>query len=62
MILELKKKNYHHKSPIFLKDVGIEKLLVFNKISSDEKNYKYFIDYLATTYNASKNECTCKKL
>ena len=32
-------KFYRHKSPIFLKDVDIEKVLVSNKISSDEKNY-----------------------
>ena len=39
---------FYHKSPIFLKDVDIEKVLVFNKISSDAKNFKYFIDYLYT--------------
>ena len=44
--IEIKKKIYHHKSPIFLKDVDIEKVLISKKISSDEKNYKYFIDYL----------------
>ena len=34
---------------IFFKDtekVDIEKVLVFNKISSGEKNYKYFTGYL----------------
>ena len=45
--IEIKKKKfYHHKSPIFLKDVDIEKVLISKKISSDEKNYKYFIGYL----------------
>ena len=29
-----------------LKDVDIEKVLVSNKISFGEKNYKYFIGYL----------------
>ena len=29
-----KNKFYHHKSPIFLEDVNIEKVLVSNKISS----------------------------
>ena len=29
----------------FEKDVDIEKVLVSNKISSGEKNYKYFISY-----------------
>ena len=41
-----KDKFYRHESPIFLKDVDIEKVLVSNKISSGEKNYKYFIGYL----------------
>ena len=34
-----KNKFYRHKSPIFLKDVDIEKVLVSNKISFGEKNY-----------------------
>ena len=41
-----KKKFYRHKSPIYFEDVDIEKVLVVpNKISSDEKNYKDFIGY-----------------
>ena len=36
---------------LFLKDVNIDKVLVCNKISFGEKNYKYFIDYL---YNEHK--------
>ena len=36
----------HHKAPIFLVDVNIEKVLVSNKISFAKKNYKYFIGYL----------------
>ena len=50
-ILKLKKDNYHHKAPIFLKDVDIEKVLVSNKISFDEENYKCFIGCL---YNDNK--------
>ena len=50
-IFKLKKKIYRHKSPIFKKDVDIKKALVSNKISSCEKNYKYFIGYL---YNDHK--------
>ena len=47
VILKLKKNNlYHNKTPILLKDVDIEKVLVSNKISFGEKNYKYFIGYL----------------
>ena len=41
-----KNKFYCHKTPIFLKDVDIEKVLVSNKIYFGEKNYKYFIGYL----------------
>ena len=47
-----KNKFYRHKSPIFLKHADIEKVLVFKKISSGEKNiYKYFTGYL---YNNHK--------
>ena len=41
-----KNKFYRHKSAIFLKDVDIDKVLVSNKISFAEKNYKCFIGYL----------------
>ena len=41
-----KNKFYRYKTPIFLKDVDIEKVLVSNKIFLGEKNYKYFIGYL----------------
>ena len=37
-----KKKIYRNKSPIFKKDVDIKKVFVSSKISSGEKNYKYF--------------------
>ena len=38
--IEIKKnKFYPNKTPIFLNDVNIEKVLVSNKISSSEKNY-----------------------
>ena len=40
-----------HKTPIFLGDVDIEKVVLSNKISFGEKNYKYFIGYL---YNGNK--------
>ena len=40
-----KNKFYHHKTPIFVKGVYIE-VLVSNKISFGEKNYKYFTGYL----------------
>ena len=36
-----KNKFYHHKSPILLNDVDIEKVLASNKISTGGKNYKY---------------------
>ena len=44
-----KNKFYHEKGPI-LEDGDIEKVLVTNKISSGEKNYKYFIGYLYDDY------------
>ena len=50
--IETEKNKFHrNKILLFLKDVDIEKVLVSNKISFDEKNYKYFIGYL---YNDDK--------
>ena len=46
-----KTKFYRHKTPIFLKAVDIEGVLVSNKISFGEKNYKCFIGCL---YNDHK--------
>ena len=40
------KKSYGHKTPIFLKDIDIEKVLVSNNISFGEKICKYFIGYM----------------
>ena len=37
---------YCHKTPIFLEDADLEKVLVSNKISFGEKNYKHFFGYL----------------
>ena len=47
-ILKLKKKDFTVIRPLFFfsEDVDIEKVLVSNKISFGEKNYKYFIVYL----------------
>ena len=45
-----KNKLYCYKS-LLIRDVGIEKVLVSNKISFGKKNCKYFIDYL---YNDHK--------
>ena len=45
-----KNKLYRNKTPNFLKDLEIEKLLVSNKISFGEKNYKYFLGYLYDNY------------
>ena len=50
-MLKKKKKNYHHKTPILLNNVYIKQVLVSNKISFDEKNYKYFI---GSFYNDNK--------
>ena len=46
-----KNRFYRNKTPIFLKDVDTEKVLVSNKISFCEKIYKYYIGYL---YNDHK--------
>ena len=46
-----KNKFYRNKAPIFLRNLDIEEVLVSHKISSGEKNYKYFIGYL---YNDHK--------
>ena len=45
-----KNKFYGNKNPTFKKDVGIEKVLVSNKMSSGEKVYNYFIGYLLDDY------------
>ena len=44
-ILRLKKKFCRYKSPVPLRDVDIEKILVSCEISSGEKSHKYFIGY-----------------
>ena len=43
--IETEKKVYHHKSTVLLRDIDTENVLVSNKVSSGEKNYKYFIGY-----------------
>ena len=47
----MKKVNFTFKSPILLGDVYIEKVLLSNKISFGEKNFKFFIGYF---YNDHK--------
>ena len=50
--IEIEKiKFYSHKSPIFLKNIKIQKVLVSNKISFGEKSHEYVIGYL---YNDHK--------
>ena len=50
--IEIEENNfYRNKTPIFLKDADVEKVLISNKISFCQKNYKYFIGYL---YNDDK--------
>ena len=34
---------YRHKTPIFKKDIDIEKVLIYNNVCFGEKNYNYFI-------------------
>ena len=45
MILKLKNKFHCYKNPIFLDDVDIDNIFISKKISTSEKNYKYFIGY-----------------
>ena len=50
--IEIEKNTFYcYKSPIFLNDLDIDKVLVSNKISFGEKSYKYFIGYF---YNDHK--------
>ena len=49
-----KNKFFCQKTPIFLKDVDIEKVLVYNKISFSEKNYKYLIGYLQNDWKVTQ--------
>ena len=41
---------YRDKSPVPQRDVDIEKVIASRKISSGEKNYKYFIGSLHNDY------------
>ena len=51
-VIEIEKNKFCcHRTFILLKDVDIEKVLVSNKISFGEKNYKCFFGYL---YNDNK--------
>ena len=45
-----RKKFCGNESPVFKKDVDIEKVLVSNKMSSGKKIYNYFISYLHDDY------------
>ena len=44
-----KRKFYHHKTPIFLEDVGIEKVLTSNKISFGEKKNVLLVTCIMVT-------------
>ena len=44
--LKIKKQKYHqNKRPISIKNVDINKRVVFNKVSFGKKGFKYFIGY-----------------
>ena len=49
-----RKFNYHRNSNFILEDVDIDNILISNKISSDEKSYKYFIGYMDDDYKLYK--------
>ena len=44
--IEIEKNKFYRHKTIFCGDADIEKILVSNKISFGEKNYRYFIGYL----------------
>ena len=49
--IENEKLQFHcYKDPFFSKDIDIDNILIFNKISSCEKKYKYFIAYTDVDY------------
>ena len=50
VILKLKQKFYCRKSPIFLKDVDVEKVFVSKRIFFGEKRYQYFIGSIYDDY------------
>ena len=42
--IEIEKKKFHqHKKPILIKNVGIKKIVVSNKVSFGKKSFKNFI-------------------
>ena len=53
VILKLKQKFYCRKSPIFLKDVDVEKVLVSKRIFFGEKRYQYFIRSIYDDYKVN---------
>ena len=47
--IEIKKQIFHqHKSPISIKDIDTNKIVVSNKFSFGKKGFKYFIGYKYT--------------
>ena len=59
--------DYEIKSPNSLTYVDIDNMLIFNKIFSGERKYKYLIGYMdhdnkTVTHNTSKHKNICKTL
>ena len=55
-------KFYHYKSPIPLRDIDVETVLVSNKIYFvEKKNYKYFIGYLYNDHKVKPLHITLPK-
>ena len=45
--IEIKKQKFHqHKRPTSIKDIDINKIVVYNKVTFGEKGFKYFIGYI----------------
>ena len=53
--IEMKKKNHQHKEPISIKNIGINIIVVSDKISVSKIGFKYFICYK----DAEKNRPLC---
>ena len=53
VIYKFKNKFYCYENLVILTDIDIDKVLVSNKISFSNKNYKYFIDYLNNDHKVS---------
>ena len=43
--IEIEKQKFHHKRPVSMKNIDINKIVVSNKVSFGKKIFRYFIGY-----------------